>query len=390
MPFVNIDGVRLYWRADGRGDRPALLLGNSLGTDHALWDAIMPNLIERFRVIRYDMRGHGASDAPAGEYTIERLGRDALAVADAAGAKQFSWAGVSLGGMVGMWLGTNAPERVTRLVLSNTGAKLDASGWAARIELVKKQGMGGLVDAVMQRFFTARYVERGDARFATVRSTFLTLDGGGYIGCCAAIRDMDQSASIKRITAPTLVITGSEDQATPAALGEAVAAAIPGARVASLPVAHIPHLEAPRQFCDVAMSFLLGLDAPISEQQRYEMGLERRKEVLGRKYVEERLRQVNSFNTEFQNFITRYAWGELWTRTAFDDRTRRLLVLGMTAALGRWEEFRLHIRAGLEAELTTQDIKELLMEASIYCGVPVGNTGFHHAQEFLPKPALPE
>jgi alkylhydroperoxidase/carboxymuconolactone decarboxylase family protein YurZ len=107
--------------------------------------------------------------------------------------------------------------------------------------------------------------------------------------------------------------------------------------------------------------------------------------VLGHDYVEQRLQQLTPFNTEFQNFITSYAWGELWTRTAMDDRTRRLLVLGMTAALGRWEEFRLHIRAGLESDLTPQDIKELLMEASIYCGVPVGNTGMHHAQEFLPK-----
>jgi len=385
MPFVNLDGVRLYWRADGRGDRPALLLGNSLGTDHALWDTVMPNLLARFRVIRYDMRGHGASDAPAGEYSIERLGRDALAVADAAGAQQFCWAGVSLGGMVGMWLGANAPERVTRLVLSNTGAKLEASGWAERIARVKAQGMAGIVDGVMQRFFTARFIERGDAAFATVRNTFLGLDGGGYCGCCAAIRDMDQTESIRRISAPTLVITGTQDQATPAALGEALAAAIPGARVVSLPVAHIPHLEAGQAFCDVAMRFLLDVEAPIGEAERYRIGLERRREVLGHDYVEQRLKQVTPFNAEFQDFITRYAWGELWTRSAFDDRTRRLLVLGMTAALGRWEEFRLHLRAGLEAELTPQDIKELLMEASIYCGVPVGNTGMHHAEEFLPK-----
>ena len=385
MPFVNIDGVRLYWRADGRGDRPALLLGNSLGTDHALWDAVMPTLMERFRVIRYDMRGHGASDAPAGDYSIERLGRDALAVADAAGVKLFSWAGISLGGMVGMWLGAHAPERIHRLVLSNTAAKLDAKIWAERIAKIQAQGMGAIVEAVMQRFFSARFIERGDARYATVRDTFLSLDAGGYCGCCAAIRDMDQSASLQRIGAPTLVITGTHDLATPAALGEAIAAAIPGARHASLPVAHIPHLEAARAFCDLVVGFLLDLDAPKNEAQRYELGLARRKEVLGRDYVEQRVKQVTPFTAEFQNLITRYAWGEIWTRTAFDDRTRRLLVLAMTAALGRWEEYRLHINAGLQAELTPQDIKELLLQTAIYCGVPAANTGFHHAQEFLPK-----
>ena len=385
MPFVNIEGVRLYWRADGRADRPALLLGNSLGTDHALWDAVMPTLMERFRVVRYDMRGHGASDAPAGDYTIERLGRDALAVADAAGVKHFSWMGISLGGMVGMWLGVNAADRITRLVLSNTGAKLDPKIWADRIAKIQSQGTGAIVDGVMQRFFTDGYIAKGDARYATVRDTFLSLDGGGYCGCCAAIRDMDQSEAIKRISAPTLVITGTHDLATPAPLGEAIAAAIPGARVASLPVAHIPHLETPRAFCDLVVGFLLDLAAPKTEAQRYALGLERRKEILGREYVEERVKQVNPFTAEFQDLITRYAWGEIWTRTAFDDRTRRLLVLAITAALGRWEEYRLHINAGLKAELTPQDIKEMLLETAIYAGVPVANTGFHHAQEFLPK-----
>jgi 3-oxoadipate enol-lactonase/4-carboxymuconolactone decarboxylase len=385
MPFVNIDGVRLYWRADGRADRPALLLGNSLGTDHALWDAAMPNLIERFRVIRYDMRGHGASDAPKGDYTIARLGRDALAVADAAGARHFAWAGISLGGMVGMWLGSNAPERVTRLVLSNTGAKLDPKIWADRIAKIQAQGMGAIVDAVMQRFFTEGFIARGDARYATVRDTFLSLDADGYCGCCAAIRDMDQSESIKAITARTLVITGTHDLATPAALGEAIAASIPGARHASLPVAHIPHLEATRAFTQLVMPFLLDQQPVKNEQQRYEEGLERRKQILGREYVESRIKSITPFTAEFQNLITRYAWGEIWTRHAFDDRTRRLIVLAITVALGRWEEYRLHISAGLKAELTEQDIKELLMEAAIYAGVPAANTGFHHAQELLPK-----
>jgi 3-oxoadipate enol-lactonase/4-carboxymuconolactone decarboxylase len=385
MPFVQTGGVRLYWRADGRADRPALLLGNSLGTDHALWDAVMPTLMERFRVIRYDMRGHGASDAPAGDYSIERLGQDALAVADAAGARHFHWAGISLGGMVGMWLGTYAQDRVQRLVLSNTAARLDPSIWADRIAKVRGQGMGAIVDAVMQRFFTARYIERGDARYATVRETFLGLDAGGYCGCCAAIRDMDQLESIKQISAPTLVITGAHDLATPAPLGQAVAAAIPGARLAALPVAHLPHLEASREFCDVVVGFLLDLAAPKTEGQRYELGLERRKQILGRQYVEERVKGTTPFTAEFQDLITRYAWGEIWTRSAFDDRTRRLLVLAMTAALGRWEEYRLHIRAGLAGELTPQDIKELLLQTAIYCGVPAANTGFHHAQEFLAK-----
>ena len=123
----------------------------------------------------------------------------------------------------------------------------------------------------------------------------------------------------------------------------------------------------------------------MDEKDRYEAGMAARRAVLGESYVERSVKNRTPFNEEFQELISRYAWGEIWTRTAFDDRTRRLLVLAMTAALGRWEEYRLHINAGLQAELTPQDIKELLLQTAIYCGVPAANTGFHHAQEFLPK-----
>lgn len=223
MPFIQTDGARLYWRCDGAEDRPALLLGNSIGTDHCLWDRVMPELMRGFRVIRFDMRGHGASEAPAAqfnpEYTLEGLARDALAVADAAGAKRFHYAGISLGGMVGMWLGAHAPERVERLVLSNTAPHLPPEGWASRIAAVKAGGMAAVADMVMGRFFTPGFVAGGGARYETARRTFLAVDPMGYIGCCAAIRDADLRGVLSTIAAPTLVITGMDDQATPPAQG---------------------------------------------------------------------------------------------------------------------------------------------------------------------------
>src|SRR6266545_3198839 len=150
MPFVSRDGVRLYWRSDGDPARPALLLANSLGADHALWDPVVPALMRHFRVLRFDMRGHGASDVAPGEYTIEMLARDALAVADAGGVARFCYAGISLGGMIGQWIGANAGDRVLRLVLSNTSAKLDPSVWDERIAKVRFGGTAAVVDAVMQ------------------------------------------------------------------------------------------------------------------------------------------------------------------------------------------------------------------------------------------------
>jgi 3-oxoadipate enol-lactonase/4-carboxymuconolactone decarboxylase len=383
MPFIQTDGARLYWRCDGADDRPALLLGNSIGTDHCLWDPVMPALTAAFRVIRFDMRGHGASEAPAGEYSLAQLGQDALAVADAAGAARFHYAGISLGGMVGMWLGANAPARLERLVLANTAPHFPPEGWAARIAAVQKGGMSPIADMVMGRFFTPGFVAAQGPLYGSTRRNLLAVDPAGYIGCCAAIRDMDLRGSLAQIKAPTLVICGSEDQATPPAQGQSIAAAIPGAACIELAgCAHIPTLETPAAFVEALLGFLTaGADG--SERQRYERGLARRKQVLGVDYVEARLKNRHPFTDEFQALITRYAWGEMWTRPVLDDRTRRLIVLAMMVALKSWEEFELHVRTGLEHELSPTELKEVLMLAAIYCGVPAANSAFGHARKLL-------
>ncbi len=378
MPFVIRDGARLYWRSDGDPALPPLLLGSSLGTEHALWAPAIPALTRRFRVLSFDWRGHGASEAPAGEYSIADLADDALAVADAAGARRFSYLGISLGGMIGMWLGIHAGDRVGKLVLSNTSAKMSAAAWSERIAKIRAGGIEAIVDAVLQRWFTQRYLARADATFASTRAAFLAVDPGGYIGCCAAIRDMDLTADLAWIGAPTLVITGTHDIATPKEMGAAVAAVIPGARCVEIPATHIPLPEATGVFAHTVLEFLSGAP-PATERDRYAAGLSRRREVLGTSYVDARLKQVTSFNTEFQGLITRYAWGETWTRNVLDDRTRRLLVLAMLIAQSRWEEFEMHVKAGLAAELSASELKEVLLLAAIYCGVPAANTGFHRA-----------
>src|SRR5262245_25797174 len=152
MPFVNRDGARIHWRSDGDPARPALLVANSLGSELGLWDPVMPALRRHFRVLRFDKRGHGSSEAPAGDYTIEALAREACAVADAAGAERFHYLGLSIGGMMGLWLGANAPERVLRLVLSNTSARQPAEIWHERIAKVKAVGMNAIADTVLQRW----------------------------------------------------------------------------------------------------------------------------------------------------------------------------------------------------------------------------------------------
>ncbi len=261
MPFIHREGARIYWRIDGRPDHPALLLLNSLGTDHALWDPVMPGLLRDFRVLRFDKPGHGASDARPGDYSIAQLGGDALAVLDAAGVARAHLAGVSIGGMIAMWVAANAPQRVDRLVLSNTSAKTAPEGFAERIRLVSAHGLSAVADTALGRFFTPAFVARGDPCYHSVRTTMLQVDPVGYVGCCAALRDMDLRPLLARIAAPTLVITCRDDASTPAAAGEAIAQAIPGACHRQFELAHIPFVEAPDAWVDAVRSFL-GADAP--------------------------------------------------------------------------------------------------------------------------------
>jgi 3-oxoadipate enol-lactonase/4-carboxymuconolactone decarboxylase len=215
-----------------------------------------------------------------------------------------------------------------------------------------------------------------------VRFTLESVDREGYVGCCAAIRDMDLAGCARRVRVPTLVVTGAQDQSTPKAHGEAIAAAIPGAELVELPFAHIPITEQPGVYAHTLLAFL-AKPAVATERERYELGLARRKQALGAAYVEERMKRATPFNAEFQELITRLAWGEIWTREALDDRTRRMLVLAICVALGRWEEFELHARAGLAAELTESDLKEVLLVAAVYAGVPAANTAFHKAAALL-------
>jgi 3-oxoadipate enol-lactonase/4-carboxymuconolactone decarboxylase len=410
MPFATHAGARLYWRADGDPALPPLLLGNSLGTDHCLWDPVMPRLADYFRVIRIDMRGHGASDAPPGEYSVELLARDVLAVADAAGIERFDYCGISLGGMVGQWLGVHAPQRLRRLVLCNTTGRADPAPQVARIATVKAQGMPAVLDTVLGRFFTERFRARGTAHLHSVAQTLLALDPAGYAGCCAAVRDHDLLARLPGVAVPTTVVTGAHDLSTPPPLGEAIAAAIPGARLVRLDCAHIPHSEDPSGFVEMLMAALepervqaapapgthaasgalpagaapvTGVAANADLPSQYQRGIARRKQALGEAYVTARTEQGHPITADFQRMMTRWAWHDVWTRPVFDDRTRRLVVLAITASLGRWEEYRLHLKAGLERELSPTDLKELLTQAAIYAGVPAANTGFQVGVEVL-------
>ena len=258
MPTINADdGCPIYVEVEGPSGAPVLMLSNSLGTNLHMWDAQVGEWSKYFRVLRYDRRGHGKSGVPKGPYSMERFGRDVLTVADDLKIKKFNWCGLSMGGMVGQWLGANAPDRVEKLVLSNTNFNYaDKTFWIDRIKFVQDKGLGALVDPNMERWFTKGFRERAPQSIAHMKSMFLGTAPAGYIACCEAIRDMDFTASNPRINAPALVIVGKQDPATPPSAGEAIAKQIKGAKLVSIDAAHIANIEQPKQYTETVLNFL--------------------------------------------------------------------------------------------------------------------------------------
>ena len=258
MPFHHAAGLRLFYRVDGRPDRPLLVLGNSLGTDMFMWQPQMEALTTHYRVLRIDTRGHGASDVKQGDARIEDLAHDLLAVADALRADRFAFCGLSLGAMVGQWLAIHQPQRLTRLVLSNASAHLPShESWSDRMALVRRDGMPALTDAVMARFFSQAYRDRDEPFFHSMRTSFASMPAEGYAACCAAVRDADFRPQLPRIAVPTLVIAGALDTATPADIhGQPLHEQIPGARWALLQAGHIANVEQPHAFNRSVLDFL--------------------------------------------------------------------------------------------------------------------------------------
>jgi 3-oxoadipate enol-lactonase len=255
--MIQSAGCELNAQVEGPERAPVLMLCNSLGTDLHMWDDQVKAITERFRLVRYDRRGHGKSGAPKGPYNMEMLGRDALAVMDGIGVQKVNWCGLSMGGMVGMWLGANAPQRIDRLVLSNTSSYMaDKQIWNDRIKTVRAGGLAAIVDGTMERWFTKGFRERAPQTIARMKEIFLATSPLGYIASCEAIRDMDFTASNPRISAPTLVIVGNQDPATPPAAGEAIAKQIKGAKVAALDAAHIANMEQPKAYTETVLNFL--------------------------------------------------------------------------------------------------------------------------------------
>ena len=258
MPTVQSNGCPIHYELEGPENKPVLMLCNSLGTTLHMWTPQVAALTQHFRLLRYDRRGHGKSGVPAGPYNMEMLGRDALAVLDAAKVEKTNWCGLSMGGMVGMWMGANAPQRINRLILSNTSAYFENKQiWNDRIAVVKEKGLQAIVGGTMERWFTKDFRERDPKTMQWMTDMFLATKPEGYIGCGEAVRDMDHREILKSITAPTLVIAGRHDPATTVEAGEFLRSRIPRASMTVLDAAHIANVEQAQAYTDAMLGFLL-------------------------------------------------------------------------------------------------------------------------------------
>ena len=257
MPFVESNGARLNYRFDGPADAPVLVLSNSLGTNLSMWDPQIQALAAQFRLLRYDTRGHGQSSVTPGPYSVTQLGRDVVGLLDAVGIERAHFCGLSMGGVIGMWLGVYAAGRINRLVLCNTAAKIGtADMWNTRIETVRTNGLSAVAETQAQRWFTPAFIAKAPDVIAATRQMIASTSPEGYAANCGAIRDMDQRETISRIRARTLVIGGLHDPVISAADLRYLVDTIPGAKLVELDASHLSNVEAPVEFTKALLNFL--------------------------------------------------------------------------------------------------------------------------------------
>uniref|UniRef100_UPI00385054C2 bifunctional 3-oxoadipate enol-lactonase/4-carboxymuconolactone decarboxylase PcaDC n=1 Tax=Streptomyces dioscori TaxID=2109333 RepID=UPI00385054C2 len=408
-------------------------MGPSLGTTWHMWDRQVPELAKQWRVFRFDLPGHGGAPAhPTGSVTelAERL----LATLDGLGVQRFGYAGCALGGAVGAELALRRPDRVASLTLIAASPRFGtADEFRQRGVIVRSNGLDPIARSSPERWFTTGFAAAQPAITEWAVQMVRTTDPGCYIAACEALAAFDIRADLGRIGVPTLVLVGSDDQVTGPAEARTLVAGIPDARLAVVPGAsHLVPVEQPAAVTDLLVrhfstawqqpaydsstgqmsvvvpqaSPVLSVPqqaAPVAEiapapqpealtgrADPYDAGIKVRREVLGDAHVDRALAQADAFSGDFQEFITRYAWGEIWDRPGLDRRSRSCVTLTALVAGGHLDELAFHTRAALRNGLTPVEIKEVLLQAAVYCGVPAANSAFKVAQQVIREETTPQ
>ena len=379
--FVNANGLTMHVQVDGPEAAPVLVLLHSLGTSLHVWDAQARALAGPFRVVRPDLRGHGLTGVTSGPYSIVGLAADVLAALDALGIHQAHVGGLSIGGMVAQSVAHQAPGRVASLVLCDTALSIPpAQGWRDRAALVRAQGIPAVADAVMARWVTPGFMQAPAA--SGLRAMLLRTDPEGYAAAAEAIAAADLSADTAALHVPALVLVGDKDEATPPASAQALCDALRGSLVTLPGAAHIPTVEVPDLVADAIRRFLLP-----DVEDFLSAGMAVRRRVLGDAHVDRAMGKATEFDRDFQAFITRTAWGGVWTRPGLTLRERSLLVLTILATLGHHEELRLHTRATRNTGATPADLAEAMMHVAAYAGIPAANSAMRIVKETLAERA---
>jgi len=386
MSVPKITGVQLSETSAG----PLLLLGNSIGTSAtALWAASAAFLGERFHVVAWDLPGHGRNTDPVSDsFSMAELAAGVMAFADRVltdrgepGGRLY-YAGDSLGGAVGLQALLDAPDRILAAVLLCTGAKIgDADGWWERAARVRASGTAVLINQSVERWFAPGFLEREPQVASQLLESLRAADAEAYALACEALADFDVRSRLGEIAVPVLAVAGAEDFATQANLLAEIANGVQRGTLQVLEgVAHLAPAEAPQE---VAKLIMKHFDEEELAVDRYVAGMQIRREVLGDDHVDRANAATTDFTRDFQELITEYAWGTIWTRPGLDRRSRSMITLTALVARGHHEELAMHVRAARRNGLSVDEIREVLLQTAIYCGVPDANTAFRIAQAAL-------
>lgn len=387
-----------------------------------MWDRQIPELTRHWRVLRFDLPGHGGSPAYSAD-SADAFAERLLATLDTLGIERFGYAGCALGGAIGIQLALRAPQRVTSLALISSSPRFGTpDSWRQRGVVIRTNGLDPIARTTPDHWFTPAFATAQPAIVEWAVQMVRTTDPGCYIAACEALASFDVKASLDRIGVGTLVVAGAEDQVTPPAEARALVAGIPDARLAIVPGAsHLTPVEQPgavtdlliRHFTTTWQESAAGPPAPapviapvppqasaVAELESgqaaalrtdaYDAGMKVRREVLGDAHVDRATENSDAFTDDFQHFVTRYTWGEVWTRNGIDRRTRSVITLTALVARGHYDELAFHTRAALRNGLTPHEIKEVLLQTAVYCGVPAANSAFAVAQRVIREETTPE
>lgn len=380
MPFINTDNRAVAYRDIGPRTAPAIVLGHPLGMSQAMWDEVVAALCSRFRLLTWDLPGHGASAPANGAVTAQQLAADVVALLDARRVERAHFVGTSIGGSVGQALLQAAPQRLARVALTNTGAVIgNATAWRDRAARVRDEGLAAMAPELVDGWFAAPFKTSQPAAVSGWQQQLARCDDESYALLCELLAQTDFRGRLGDVEQTVGLLAGAADTATPPGVLAALATELPVTELTTLDdVGHVPAVEAPRQFTDWLASWC---GAASGTPASHEQGLNVRRSVLGGAHVERARRNARSLDAPFQDFITRMAWGELWGNADLTHRQRSMVTLAILAALGRDGELELHLDTAKTIGLSEAELRQVFMHVAIYAGVPAANHAFKLAKE---------